>query len=282
MNPLHVPIHRLFEKLNFLYFQINCFQKRIERLKKDIRKNVAKHETFQIENLFHGTSLVITDLTGPTDNGWLLKYRTGKHYVKGEEFVEQLDWFLEREASLTVQQGYEVFESFLYDITASFLQANPKEYEIGSFKNHLPKSGPYDLKIWKSAVRGLFRRKPNSELIDYLREFGGNLKKAESQENNNRDLNLRDWFEITTQLRHGTTHSYGRIKKKGLDKLSKDQLDLLQVIYPGQFIDGEYEINLTFESAKSAITTYAEYGFAIFKSLSIEQGYEWKYLIEKS
>ncbi|MEX1014189.1 MAG: hypothetical protein WDZ80_03450 [Candidatus Paceibacterota bacterium] len=282
MNPLHIPIHRLFEKLNFLYFQINYFQKRIERLKKDIRKNVAKHESFQIEDLFHGTSLVITDLTGPTDNGWLLKFRTGRHFVKGEEFIEQLDWFLEREASLTVQQGYEVFESYLYDITASYLHANQKKLQIDIFKDYLPNCDTYEQKVWGSAVRGLFRRKANSVLIDYLREFGGNLKKAELQEHNNRLMNLKDWFEVTTQLRHGTTHSLGKIKKDCIKKLSKDQVKLLQTIYPGQFVNGEYEITLSFESAKSAITTYAEYGFAIFKSLSVEQGYEWKNLLEKS
>jgi hypothetical protein len=281
MNPLHVPTHKLFEKLNFLYFQINYFRKRVETLKKEIRKNVANHDNFDIENLFHGTSLVITDLTGPTDNGWLLKYPTGRHYVEGEEYIEQLDWFLEREATLTVRQGYEVFETFLYDITASFLHANQNQLDIDHFKDNLPNKDTNNLEAWRSAVRGLFRRKANSQLIDYLRGFGKNLNKAESPEFNNRELDLKDWYEVTTQLRHGSTHSLGVIKKEGINKLSQDQVELLQVEYPGKFINSEYELNLSLDSAKSAITTYAEYGFAIFKSLSIGYDYEWKYLLEK-
>lgn len=280
MNPIHEPISILFEKLNLLNFQINYFQKRIERLKKTIQLSVEKNENFEIGNLIHATALPISDLTGPTDNGCLYSYPSGNHSVRGEKYIEQLDWFLQKEASLTVRQGYEVFETYLYDITATYFYQNQNELPTEIFKNNLPSKPTNNLDEFHSAVRGVFKRKANSDLISFLRGFGDDLKKAESEKQNNRKLNLIDWFEVTTQLRHGVTHSLSIIDIEGLKKLSEVQKKLLRKIYPGDYIEDGYKLELTSKSAKSALSRYAEYGFAIFKSLSIEHNFEWEYLLK--
>src|SRR5699024_2568879 len=165
-------------------------------------------------------------------------------------------------------------------MTAAYYYHNQDELQTEIFEDHLPDKSIYELEQFQSAVRGFFRRTNNSKLMSFVRKLGINLEKAESERYNNRALNYIDWFAVTTQLRHGTTHKLDEIDKKGLDKLSENQRKLLQEVYPGEFKENIYKLKLTPKSAKTALSRYVEYGFAIFKSLSLKHGYKWEFLLK--
>ena len=50
---------------------------------KDVEKQIENAKGSKWKGPFHGTALVITDLTGETENGWMLHGHTGRRSVEG-------------------------------------------------------------------------------------------------------------------------------------------------------------------------------------------------------
>jgi hypothetical protein len=277
MNPLEPALDNLFERLNFYNFLITYIDKRLTNLKSDIERRAGKSEKVGVEDLMHGTSLIITDLSGPTDGGWLYQYSTGNFDVEGEDYLQMLNEFVGREAERVVAQGYEAFETYLYDVTARFCDAKSEQSLVDHFKGNLPKAPERDLEAWKKAVRGVYRRKPNSDLVDLLRDLGQGLDEAEVH-TNNRGLDLVRWYQITGEVRHAVTHSEGVISSKVIEGFDRKEIRVLRKNYPGAKTDEGYALQLDVDSAQQALRTFAEYGYSIFKALSEERGYDWVYL----
>ncbi len=277
MNPLGPALENLFERLNFYNFLIAYIGKRLSNLKDDIERRAGESEKIDVEDPMHGTSLIITDLSGPTDDGWLYQYSTGNFDVEGEDYLQMLDEFVGREAERVVAQGYEAFETYLYDVTARFCDAKSEQSLVNHFKENLPKALERDLEAWRKAVRGVYRRKPNSDLIDLIRNLGQDLDDAEVH-TNNRGLDLVRWYQITGEARHAVTHSEGVISNKVIEGLDLKEIRVLKKNYPGSKTDEGYVLHLDVDSAQEALRTFAEYGYAIFKALSEERGYDWVYL----
>lgn len=277
MNPLGPALENLFERLNFYNFLIAYIGKRLSNLKDDIERRAGESEKIDVEDPMHGTSLIITDLSGPTDDGWLYQYSTGNFDVEGEDYLQMLDEFVGREAERVVAQGYEAFETYLYDVTARFCDAKSEQSLVNHFRKNLPKALERDLEAWRKAVRGVYRRKPNSNLIDLIRNLGQDLDDAEVH-TNNRGLDLVRWYQITGEARHAVTHSEGVISNKVIEGLDLKEIRVLKKNYPGSKTDEGYVLHLDVDSAQEALRTFAEYGYAIFKALSEERGYDWVYL----
>lgn len=277
MNPLEPSLENLFRKLNFYNFLIAYIGKRLSNLRDDIERRADESERIDVENLMHGTSLVITDLSGPTDDGWLYHYPTGNFDVEGVEYLQMLGKFVGREAERVVAQGYEAFETYLYDVTACFCNAKSDQSLADHFEGNLPKAQDRDLEAWKKAVRGVYRRKPNTDLIDLLRDLGQDLEEAEAH-TNNRGLDLVRWYQISGEVRHAVTHSEGVISNKDIEGLDRKELRILRQKYPGTTTDEGYALQLDVDSAQEALRTFAEYGYAILKALSEKRGYDWEYL----
>lgn len=277
MNPLEPALDNLFERLNFYNFLITYIDKRLTNLKSDIERRAGKSEKVGVEDLMHGTSLIITDLSGPTDGGWLYQYSTGNFDVEGEDYLQMLNEFVGREAERVVAQGYEAFETYLYDVTARFCDAKSEQSLVDHFKGNLPKAPDRDLEAWKKAVRGVYRRKPNSDLVDLIRNLGQDLGKAEVH-TNNRGLDLARWYQIAGEVRHAVTHSEGVISSKVIEGFDRKEIRVLRKNYPGAKTDEGYALQLDVDSAQQALRTFAEYGYSIFKALSEERGYDWVYL----
>jgi hypothetical protein len=277
MNPLEPALENLFGRLNFYNFLISYIDKRLTNLKNDIERRAGESEKIGVEDLMHGTSLIITDLSGPTDDGWLYQYPTGNFDVEGEDYLQMLDEFIGREAERVVAQGYEAFETYLYDVTARFCDAKSEQSIVDHFKGNLPKVPDRDLEAWKKAVRGVYRRKPNSDLVDLIRNLGQDLEKAEVH-TNNRGLDLVRWYQITGEVRHAVTHSEGVISSKVIEGLDRKEIRVLRKKYPGAKTDEGYALQLDVDSAQEALRTFTEYGYAIFKALSEERDYDCVYL----
>lgn len=227
MNPLEPALENLFERLNVYNFLISYIDKRLTNLKNDIERRAGESEKIGVEDLMHGTSLIITDLSVPTDDGWLYQYPTGNLDVEGEDYLQMLDEFIGREAERVVAQGYEAFETYLYDVTARFCDAKSEQSIVDHFKGNLSKAPDRDLEAWKKAVRGVYRRKPNSDLVDLIRNLGQDLEKAEVH-TNNRGLDLVRWYQITGEVRHAVTHSEGVISSKVIEGLDRKEIRVLR------------------------------------------------------
>lgn len=281
MNPLDTELLKLYDKLNLLHFLINFLDRRMASDIDWINQQIQNTEDQGWTAPFHGSSLVITDLTGPTDNGFLLYGRTGHFKVEGTEFVEMLRWVAKREGALSIAKAYEAFETYLYDLTAiyGFKVDTLRSHEVLNLSQNIDDLNSID--EWKESVRCKYRKANNKKLISKLRKLGHNLEAAESGTLNNRKLNVVSWFKVVEQVRHAATHSDYLIDQAVLDSFQPEERAILDQRFPGSESNLGYSIEMEKYNSISNIQLFAEYAHAIYKSLSIQSGLEWIKYVSK-
>ncbi len=245
-------------------------QKSIEKLESQLGKSKYRN---RIEP-FHGTSLIISDLTGSIDNGWLPYGRTGFVKAEGAEIIDKLKWVAQREGALAVAQAYEAFETFLYDIAASYgfnIDASRTQSELRLSK--ITEKNSFE--EWKAVIREVYRKGNNREIINKLRSLGKGLEVAENKTRNTRNIDIISWYKVVEQIRHAATHSDYKIKKSVLNKFKPEEKKILVERIPGIETETGYLIKMDKPSATFAIKLFAEYAHAIYKALSIRSDLEW-------
>lgn len=265
----------LYDRLNLLYFLIHFLDSRMTKDIEDVEKQIENAKASNWKGPFHGTALIITDLTGETENGWMLHGHTGRRSVEGLEFIDLLSWIASREGALAVVQGYEAFERFLYDIAASFGSNGNREEQQTHFGVQLESAEAAILQRWQSAIRRKYRRLPNHKLINKLRKVGEGLAVAEDRTKNTRRLNMIAWYKIVGEVRYAVTHNQHVIKQDRLQQFSPEERAILEADFPGEAVSEGYLIQMEKQMSKFAIQLFAEYGHAIYKSLSIATGRTW-------
>ncbi len=96
----------------------------------------------------------------------------------------------------------------MYDITANYLFENRELYQDQINKSF--KVNEDSLDGYKQAIRKLKGRN-NKEILSLIRKLSGHFEKAETK--NNEGINLKDWFEVFSRVRHGIIHSNFKLKK---------------------------------------------------------------------
>jgi len=265
MNPLENEINELLEKIS-LYESLN-YQTKSHLL--DRKKQILKN--LEIPNSitpFIGTSLVIGDLTGKSDNGWKINYHSGfQNSVKGDEIPENIDKLISRNGMNFVANSYEILETFLFNILGQFLNGFP------SYCKYLKdKDGPKDKKEF---LRKFYRLKNNKELFKLLRKLNPDFEEIE--ENNNSGLNLKDWYFVISNVRHSIVHSLFKINLK-TTPFNPNQREILKQKFTYIEHQDYLELQMSFEECKKQINFIAEYGFLVFKTLCDLENLDWKIL----
>jgi len=236
-----------------------------------------------LSHIMAGSALVIRDLTEWPEDGCAVYHSTGSFASQGEEYLQVIEILLSREAAWAVSQAYEAFETFLKDITATYLRDHPQYADSRKLKkatSALEKSKLErdDIEYWKMFVRLAYRK--GNALFEYLRELAPELGQAE--QHNNRAVALSAWFAVVSEVRHATTHSNLVIKRAGIRSLSEEERRLLSHYFPGKTTGVGYELHLDRKNAETAFQFFAEYAFIIFKYLSRRQNYDWMTLLKPS
>ncbi len=276
-NPLHPMLQELFENLNLLRGLLFVLEKRFDNYRKQIVNN-----SVDLSYLLAGSSLVIRKLTEFPNDGWAKYYPTGKFIAKGQDYLEALNQLIKRESAWTVSQGYERFESFLFDIVVMFLANNNKFAEIEGKKKNIK-----DCKIrlnlnksqlnneeWRLVLKRCYR--DNVDILKNIRKWVPNFKNA--IENNNRKINLFSWYFVIAKVRDATTHSNLIIKNEILQKIlqSQEKKAILEEYFPGEQISIGYKINLSEEKTELNLKIIGELALEIFNNLSIEANYDYE------
>ena len=275
-NPLEELIGEYLFELNsingYLYQVKNRIESHVKRLISFYEENGIK-----IDDLFTGTSLVIGDLSEFPPDGWRRNYITGKHSKKGNDYLSFSEDLIQREAILSIALGYERLETFLKKICSKFLLLN-KEFinkdAYTSFIRRYNGDKREDLQYWHEYLKLSYKGKNNKYLLKFLREVNLDFKILET--NNNRSLNLKEWFEVSSIVRHSIIHSNSLIDEKELTKLNVLQTNILKEYFPGEVHGHKYMIKLDYKSANTQLVRLAEYGFLVFKCLSITAKYKWE------
>lgn len=282
MNPLNTPLYDLFYHLNTLNGLLFTLDNQLSNFEKLYRESISK-TSFDISIIFSGASLVIRDLTEWPNDGWARYYPSGKFSSKGEEYFGIIRVLLARESAWTVSQAYEAYETFLKDISATLLVENQQlaeakkveKFESDKNSNNLTRT---DIAFWRTYVD--YNYKTNTDKLKFLRKICPDISKGETQ--NNRVINLIDWFAVVEELRHSATHSNFIIKTGRMENWSKAKREILKKYFPGNNIAQGYQIDITTKDATFCLELFSEYSFQVYKVLSISRGYDWNILQKKT
>ncbi len=278
MNLLNVPLYDLFYHLNTLNGLLFTLDNQLSNFERLYRESISK-ASFDISMIFSGASLVIRDLTEQPNDGWARHYPSGGFSAKGEGYFNTISVLLARESAWTVSQAYEAYEKFLKDILAILLVENQqlaeakKVEKIESDKNskNLTKA---DIAFWRAYVESNYRK--NTDKLKLLRKICPDISNGETQ--NNRGINLIDWFAVVEELRHSATHSNFIMKTGRMKNWSKARREILRKYFSGKKIEQGYQIDITKEDATFCLALFSEYAFQVYKFLSISRGYDWNIL----
>ena len=100
------------------------------------------------------------------------------------------------------------------------------------------------------------------------------------EKENNKDVNLNDWYQVTSLIRHKITHSNNEILKTDRDfkNLSHNQKSYFEEFFLFEENDESFVINVNRKICKHNLDLLVEYAFLIFKSISIKSNFDWKIL----
>ncbi|VBB41798.1 hypothetical protein TRIP_B170100 [uncultured Desulfatiglans sp.] len=282
MNPLNPPIYSLFYHLNTLNGLLFTLDNQLQIFEKQYRESISQ-SSIDISDIFAGCRLLIRDLTEWPGEGLVRYYPSGRFSSKGEEYFEVIKIILARESAWTIAQSLEAFERFLKDISVNMLLnqqsiAEPEKlhnFESDRKSNCLKKS---DTIFWKAYFE--YHYKTNRDKLKFLRRICPDIGTAEN--NNNRVINLKDWFPVVEEVRHSATHSIFLIKKMRMKDWSKEKREILKKYFSGACTDEGYQLNISKENATFCLELFSEYSFQIYKYLSISNEYDWNILNKKT
>lgn len=270
------------EVLFGFYKQLNYYKGTLYYLESQLNKNRDRiknnYSDDHINKFFAGYRLAVSDLTESLDEGWRINYATPAAFsVSGKEYVEFVDKIIERESAWTVSQTYESYESFLKKILSVFLFhnktfADPKK--VSAFINNKCPDFNIDNNVekWTEYLNYSYRGKNNRKIFNLLRQINPELRDFEIQ--NNRSLNLIDWFEVYSEVRHAVTHS-NFVVETNLSITYKTILDLL---FPGEQVKTGYQLKMSPKNVERNLEINVDYAFLIYKFLSISARYNYKVL----
>lgn len=212
-----------------------------------------------------GTNLIISDLTGETDNGWIINFSTGKFYgLSHYNRKWKEDQLLIDVISFLVAQSYESLETFIKNILIKYLEL---------YDNGFNKCGLQQIETPEETIKKL-KTKNNQEYIELISKISGDFKTALTV--NNRNLNLINWFEHFSSVRHAITHRARRCENSDFGKLKKGEISQFKKFFPYKTIDKTKRYYFSTSNLDYIIKVSSEFGYTIFKYISIDLNYNWK------
>ena len=210
-------------------------------------------------------------------------YSSGTFIAKGDDYFKLIKILLVREASWTISQAYEAFETFLKNTLILLLLENPELAEIKKIEKFKldKKRGNVeesDFSFWEEYLKYYY--KTNTLKLKFLRKICPGIYKSETK--NNRAIDLNNWFAVVEEVRHSATHSNFIIKKNRMKNWTRAKNEMLKNNFHGRVPWYGYELNTTIGDAKFSLILFSEYSFQIYKFLSISKGYDWNILQKKS
>ena len=229
-------------------------------LKKDVEIYTKKDATFH-----SGSALIISDWSGPTDNGWELNFHTGiRKETNKENYEIEYKRILSRECCLMYAQSFEALEKFIKDCLFNQQLRNNElnEYIITLLRKE-------DSLVTRELMPG------GEKLFKILKKAGGKTFQKHSKQNN-KNIKFKELWTVLSESRHSITHSSSRIKKNKLNK-SEHHFAIFNSLFNSSDLENEYLlIELDYKKLDKLIKNLSEFAFQILKILSTEDKIEWK------
>lgn len=273
VNPLNPALGVLYARLNMANGLLYSLESHLSNFRKMMQERIDKGE-FDPEGLFVGTILAVSDITESPTNGWRHFSPSGKFAAGGRDYLDLVDRFVQRESAWCCSQGYEFFETYLYDAATTYLMNEASNIDRKWFKDC--RASISSREDTRNCLRKTCQSKNNHKILESLRGICPEIKDAETA--NDRRLNLRDWYEVVSEVRHATTHANLLVKSSQISDWPAPKKNLLTTLFPCEKQADGLQLKINRAEAEACLCTFAEYGFQIFKFLSKKAGYDWHIL----
>jgi|LSQX01.2.fsa_nt_gb hypothetical protein len=235
------------------------------RINKVFQKDINVYSTEKAIMHF-ASALIISDWTGPTDNGWEINFHTGiVAETTKDNYETEIEKISSRQLCLLYAQSFESFERFLKDCLFDRISRDDaiREYAI----TLLPKD--QSLSISREKMPG------GNKLFKVLKQAGGESFKNFSSKNN-LSIKFKELWTILSEVRHSVTHNESLIKLSLINR-SDHHSDIFKYLFNSKNVsDDLLLIELDYKKFDKLIKRFSEFAFQIFKLLSIEEKLEWK------
>lgn len=279
-SPLSVEVCTLFENLSNANGMIYHIHSQLKGYNSNYKKGAQGNSTYNILPIL-STILYITDISEPNTSSRKVVWDFGyKLYL--EDIDSRFEILTSRMSMRELSYCYDIFETFLKDITANFLLLNHKNYadEIKLlFKKEMRGNEKYDAYLNTEIQRKKLHTltgSGNKELFKLIRRICPELKAIEKT--NYIGLDLLEWYQVFTSVRHSIIHSNSVIKRSMYEtgKMSKLQISYLKQYFMAQERVEGMVLCMTPQNVRDHIELLANYGLQIFKHFCLAGGYEWE------
>ncbi|MFW5891657.1 MAG: hypothetical protein ACOCUI_05510 [bacterium] len=253
MNPYKTYLDKIFNRI----IELRHIASHINITLLDSIKNIEKSKKVFLS----GSALVISDWTGPTNNGWEINFHTGiRKTTYKENYINEVDSIISQECCHAFAQSFEALERFIKDCLFAKIQRDSKFKAVLGF--------PSDDKITRTDLPG------GDKLFKYIKKAGDpNFSKFSST--NNSKIKFKEFWAVISQSRHAIIHSNSEISNSKIN-ISKHHLDIFSHFFnsyePGNQVT---LIMLNYRMLDKLLKAISEFAFQIFKALSINENLDW-------
>jgi len=233
------------------------------RINKVFQKDIQEY-TSEEAKIHFVSALIISDWTGPTDNGWEINFPVGVTMETAKSnYKSAMEKIFSRQLCLLYAQSFESFERYLKDCLFDRLGRDDaiREYVI----KLLPKNQKHS--ITREKMPG------GDNLFKVLKKVGGETFKNFSSKNN-LNIKFKELWTILSDVRHSVTHNESLIDLGLLNK-SNHHTEIFNSLFNSKSkTDDSISIELDYKKFERLIKRFSEFAYQVFKILSIDEGLE--------
>jgi hypothetical protein len=257
-NPLEDFLKKFFDSLVLL-------QQSQSLVEASLKGSIKNFETLKEENtIMFFNALIIGDWTGPDDKGWKINYPTGSdRIIRKEDFSLEINRLISYDCCYQFSQAFEKLQSLLKDFIS---------YQLSIDEIFCKKSG-FEINNEIQFYRSINLKR--DKLLKLARKiFTEDGKKVLVI------IHFKEFWTVLATCRDAIVHSENIIKNKEIDNWTKYHFEVLKYVYPNAINQNNKDIHIVAERQdfSRGIIKIAEFGYQIFKQISIRHNYEWKVL----
>ncbi len=210
-------------------------------------------------------ALIIGDWTGPADKGWKINYHTGSdRLLDFEKYKMDVERLVNNECCYSSAQAVERLQEFFKDCIS--LKMSMNAHYCKRLKHEVGK----DFSFYRDKA---YKREM---LFDCVKKASKLFN--DSSKNNNHNIRYKEFCAVLFVIRDAIVHSNLIIKKKSVKNWTSYHYSALKFLLPNT-TDENYAVIMDIKDSERIITKIAEFGFQVFKLISLEENHDYKVLI---
>ncbi|MDR6808840.1 uncharacterized protein YdcH (DUF465 family) [Dyadobacter sp. BE34] len=261
MNPYQPSLQEFLGNINQLKIRSLHFKSVLEQSVKRYDNDLNR----EIQTIT-SSALIISDWTGPTENGWKLNHHSGIfNSIRQETYANDAYYMLSFHCQYSFVQMFERVNTLFKEWIMTRSSKNVAILEYRKETNKVM----YD----RSTLPG------GDKLFALVMKAAGEKAKKYSSKNHE-NIKFKEFWTVVSDARHAITHSQGRILKSTAFK-TKYHEALFDRLFPESTeIDNCITIHMNYRNLDRVGTLLAEYAIQFFKSFSEQDNYEWDFFIK--